>query len=81
MANEALCAVFLLGSLSVASFSAYMGKVWLHSFIVAIMLATGITDAKAIMAFGVPVICFAFLLSTVLSRTGTISPPWATALK
>ncbi|NCC20826.1 MAG: VUT family protein [Alphaproteobacteria bacterium] len=65
MSNEMLCIAFLLLSLSAAVGAARLGQAWLQGYIITVLLLLGITDAKVIDAFGVPVTLGTILYSAI----------------
>ncbi len=73
ISNEVLCGLFLAGGLSAAVFAAYLGRPWLQTFIVTVMIALGVTDAKVIMAFGVPVTLGTILYSAIFFATDMLT--------
>ncbi len=73
VSNEILLIAVMLAGLSAVPFAAYMGKAWLQGYVVMITLLLGITDAKVIMAFGLPITLGTALYATIFLATDVLN--------
>ncbi len=65
MTNELLFLVTMLAGLVAVPFAAWMGKAWVQSYVVMIALLLGITDAKVVMVYGLPITLGTALYATI----------------
>lgn len=71
--NELLFIGVMLSGLGIALAAGYMGRIWLQMFIVAITLMLGVTDAKIVMAFGLPITLGTALYSAIFFATDMLT--------
>ena len=73
MTNELLFLITLLAGAAFVPFAAYMGKAWMQGYVVMITLLLGITDAKVVMVFGLPITLGTALYATIFLATDVIT--------
>lgn len=73
MMNEGLALLILLGSLGGAVGAAWLGRTWLQTYMITILLLIGITDAKVIMVLGLPITLGTILYSAIFFCTDILT--------
>ncbi|MCB9996569.1 MAG: queuosine precursor transporter [Rhodospirillales bacterium] len=73
MMNEFLFLVTMFFGLAAVPFAAFMGKAWLQGYVVMIMLLLGITDAKVVLVFGLPITLGTALYATIFLATDVLN--------
>lgn len=71
--NEFLFLFVLLAGLCAVPFAAWMGKAWLQAYVVMVTLLLGITDAKVVMVFGLPITLGTSLYATIFLATDVLN--------
>lgn len=73
MTNEFLFIATMLFGLMAVPFAAFMGKHWLQGYVVMITLLLGITDAKVVMVWGLPITLGTALYATIFLATDVLN--------
>ncbi len=73
MTNEFLFIATMLFGLLAVPFAAFMGKHWLQGYVMMITLLLGITDAKVVMVWGLPITLGTALYATIFLATDVLN--------
>lgn len=73
VSNEILFIAVMLAGLAAVPFVAWRGQAWLQGYVIMITLLLGVTDAKVVMAFGLPITLGTSLYATIFLATDVLN--------